>query len=825
MARGAGHRALGRRAGRRRRGARRPTRLNRILQLDPVAPARRGRARRGQRAALRGGAPARPALRARSLEPERLHPGRQRRRERRRTALPQVRRHHQPRRRRSRSCCPTARAGAARLAAAASRGVPTSSGSSSAARGCSASPPRSPCGSSRSRRRVRTLLADFPTVRAASEAVCAIIAAGIVPGGAGDDGPGLRAGGGGVDLRRRLSDRRGGGAAGGARRQRGGGARRRPRWSRRCSGEHGAREVRSAATAGGAGAALAGPEEGVRRHGPDRARPGRAGRRGAADRAAGHPRPDRRDRRALRPQHQQRLPRRRRQPAPQHQLRPPRPGPRRTGCTPPAARSWHACVAAGGSITGEHGVGSDKLDYMPDLRRRDPRRDARGPAGLRSRRAGQPRQGRSRPRLPRVARGGGCAHESTSSSTGSARSSAPRRSSATPTAYPRAIPDSTDAVRRYVCRLARRSGLAGPGRGPGHLAAARRAGRSRAQHPRARPGRVGAARPTWSRPSRRACRWTRCGAGWPTTACGSPSIPPGRPERTLGSVVATATAGPLRARLRPGARPRARLHRRDRRRPGGQAPAARVVKNVAGYDLTKLQVGGFGGFGVITELHLRLRALPARRRHPARARHRAITSPARRATSPTAGRRARGARAALPRARGGVRLGPGRALRRHRRRRGRRSCARIASIPPTCRGSELAADRAAAFWHLVTARGSGAADHRSGSASSPTALDELDRPVATTSTKGSSRPARAQGGIRWTGEATPDQLRALRRARRRARDPDDAGARAVGGAAARSATSARTAKGVGRWSAQLRETFDPTGRAGRRDGGQRSRER
>jgi FAD/FMN-containing dehydrogenase len=36
----------------------------------------------------------------------------------------------------------------------------------------------------------------------------------------------------------------------------------------------------------------------------------------------------------------------------------------------------------------------------------------------------------------------------------------------------------------------------------------------------------------------------------------------------------------------------------------------RVVKNVAGYDLTKLQVGGFGGFGIIAELHLRLRALP-----------------------------------------------------------------------------------------------------------------------------------------------------------------------------------------------------------------------
>src|SRR5690606_24106076 len=37
----------------------------------------------------------------------------------------------------------------------------------------------------------------------------------------------------------------------------------------------------------------------------------------------------------------------------------------------------------------------------------------------------------------------------------------------------------------------------------------------------------------------------------------------------------------------------------------------KVVKNVAGYDLTKLHVGGFGGFGVITALHLRVRALPA----------------------------------------------------------------------------------------------------------------------------------------------------------------------------------------------------------------------
>jgi FAD/FMN-containing dehydrogenase len=85
--------------------------------------------------------------------------------------------------------------------------------------------------------------------------------------------------------------------------------------------------------------------------------------------------------------------------------------------------------------------------------------------------------------------------------------------------------------------------------------------------------------------------------------------PPGRPERSLGSIVATGTSGPLRHGFGP-----VRDHvlgcavaTGDGRlvRAGG-----RVVKNVAGYDLTKLQVGGFGGFGIITELHLRLRALP-----------------------------------------------------------------------------------------------------------------------------------------------------------------------------------------------------------------------
>jgi FAD/FMN-containing dehydrogenase len=89
-----------------------------------------------------------------------------------------------------------------------------------------------------------------------------------------------------------------------------------------------------------------------------------------------------------------------------------------------------------------------------------------------------------------------------------------------------------------------------------------------------------------------------------------PLDPPGRPERTIGSVLATATAGPLR--LGSGAVRDYVLGctvvTGDGRivRAGGK-----VMKNVAGYDLTRLQVGGFGAFGIIAEVHLKLRAVPA----------------------------------------------------------------------------------------------------------------------------------------------------------------------------------------------------------------------
>lgn len=85
--------------------------------------------------------------------------------------------------------------------------------------------------------------------------------------------------------------------------------------------------------------------------------------------------------------------------------------------------------------------------------------------------------------------------------------------------------------------------------------------------------------------------------------------PPGLAGRTLGSVVATATAGPLRHGFG-GVRDHllgVTFVTGDGRliQSGG-----RVMKNVAGYDLTRLQAGGFGAFGVIVLVHLRLRALP-----------------------------------------------------------------------------------------------------------------------------------------------------------------------------------------------------------------------
>lgn len=85
--------------------------------------------------------------------------------------------------------------------------------------------------------------------------------------------------------------------------------------------------------------------------------------------------------------------------------------------------------------------------------------------------------------------------------------------------------------------------------------------------------------------------------------------PPGLAGRTLGSVVASATAGPLRQGF--GA-VRDQLLGLTAITGDGRTVASggRVVKNVAGYDLTRLQAGAFAACGMIARVHLRLRALP-----------------------------------------------------------------------------------------------------------------------------------------------------------------------------------------------------------------------
>ena len=88
--------------------------------------------------------------------------------------------------------------------------------------------------------------------------------------------------------------------------------------------------------------------------------------------------------------------------------------------------------------------------------------------------------------------------------------------------------------------------------------------------------------------------------------------PPGTEDRTLGSVIATGTAGPLAHGLGP-----VRDHLLGLEVVAGDGRMVRsggkVVKNVAGYDLTRVQAGAFGAFGIVTAAHLRLRALPRHR--------------------------------------------------------------------------------------------------------------------------------------------------------------------------------------------------------------------
>src|SRR5207245_2144886 len=102
--------------------------------------------------------------------------------------------------------------------------------------------------------------------------------------------------------------------------------------------------------------------------------------------------------------------------------------------------------------------------------------------------------------------------------------------------------------------------------------------------------------------------------GVPRVAPGSPDavallLGTAREEGWRGRVEGAATAGPLRQGFGP-----VRDHLLGVTFVTGDGrlvhSGGRVMKNVAGYDLTKLAAGGFGAFGVIVLAHLRLRALP-----------------------------------------------------------------------------------------------------------------------------------------------------------------------------------------------------------------------
>ena len=89
-----------------------------------------------------------------------------------------------------------------------------------------------------------------------------------------------------------------------------------------------------------------------------------------------------------------------------------------------------------------------------------------------------------------------------------------------------------------------------------------------------------------------------------------PLLPWGTDNGTLGATFATATTGPFRAAL--GAPRDLALGLEFVDGTGATARGGgRVVKNVAGFDLTRLMVGSWGTLGVITEVSIRLRARPA----------------------------------------------------------------------------------------------------------------------------------------------------------------------------------------------------------------------
>ena len=178
----------------------------------------------------------------------------------------------------------------------------------------------------------------------------------------------------------------------------GGRGRRTPTSSRRSAGPHGARTVRVAADEAERAAAVEGPQVGVRRR-----RPHRAELLPARHRRARAPAWSRCCARSTRSptrhdlHRDERLPRRRRQPAPAARVRRPRAGRARAGPRRRRRDRARRRSTAGGVLSGEHGIGLEKRDFMPLLFSAGrPRRAGPAARRVRPRRRRQPGQGAAR---------------------------------------------------------------------------------------------------------------------------------------------------------------------------------------------------------------------------------------------------------------------------------------------------------------------------------------------------------------------------------------------------------------------------------------------
>ena len=279
--------------------------------------------------------------------------------------------------------------------------------------------------------------------------------------------------------------------------------------------------------------------------------------------------------------------------------------------------------------------------------------------------------------------------------------------------------------------------------------------------------------------------------------------PPGHPERSLGSVIATGTSGPLRHGFGP-----VRDHILGGTIVTGDGRVIKaggnVVKNVAGYDLTKLQVGGFGAFGVVTQVHLRLRAVPERRvTLLARGERDALTRQARALMdaqlsavafelfSPAL---AADAEWVLALELSGTAAGV------------EAEATRVAE-PSEVGWSRLAPEPAAAFWSR-TSRGaqSGAVTLRLGVF--PDGLDEMIDVFAERLDTGLLSAGAGRGLLRWSGEAAVDQIRDLRRIAAEREIPVTL-ERAPWGVRQALGHFGAYREGVGVLVSKLRSTFDP----------------